>query len=74
MARLGLKKWENSSGKVRKKVCPVGCLSQPTEQNFIYLPIAKFVWKMKKKSGIMKSGLKAMHLFLLDDLLKENEP
>ena len=33
--------------------------------------IAKFVWKMqKKKSGIMKSGLEAMPLFLLYDLLK----
>ena len=31
--------------------------------------IAKYVWKMQKKSGIMKSGLKAMPLFLLDDLL-----
>ena len=31
--------------------------------------IAKFVWKMQKKSGIMKSGLDAMPLFLLDDLL-----
>ena len=27
--------------------------------------IAKFVWKMQKKSGIMKSGLDAMPLFLL---------
>jgi hypothetical protein len=32
--------------------------------------ISKFVWKMQKKSGIMKSGLHAMPLFLLDDLLK----
>ena len=31
--------------------------------------IAKFVWKMQKKSGIIKSGLDAMPLFLLDDLL-----
>ena len=29
--------------------------------------IAKFIWKMQKKSGIMKSGLKAMPLFLLDN-------
>ena len=28
--------------------------------------------KCKKKSGIMKSGLDAMPLFLLDDLLKAN--
>ena len=32
--------------------------------------IAKFVWKMQKKSGIMKSGLDAMPLFLLDDLAR----
>ena len=31
--------------------------------------IAKFIGKMQKKSGIMKSGLDAMSLFLLDDLL-----
>ena len=31
--------------------------------------IAKFSWKMQKKSGIMKSGLDTMPLFLLDDLL-----
>ena len=28
----------------------------------------------KKKSGIMKSGLDAMPLFLLDDLLSVNQP
>ena len=31
--------------------------------------VAKFIGKMKKKYGIMKSGLDAMPLFLLDDLL-----
>ena len=31
--------------------------------------IAKFIVKIQKKSGIMKSGLDAMPLFLLDDLL-----
>ena len=30
-------------------------------------PIAKFIGKMQKKSGIMKSGLEAMPLFLLDN-------
>ena len=30
----------------------------------------KFVWKMQKKSGIMKSGVDAMPLFLLDHLLR----
>ena len=34
------------------------------------IAIAKFIGKMQKKSGIMKSGLDAMPLFLLDDLLK----
>ena len=29
-----------------------------------------FIGKMQKKSGIMKSGLDAMPLFLLDDLSK----
>ena len=46
----------------------------PSQRNF---PIsfkpkvakAKFVWKMQKKSGIMKSGLDAMPLSPLDDLL-----
>ena len=32
--------------------------------------IAKFIGKMQKKSGIMKSGLDAMPLFLLENLLK----
>jgi hypothetical protein len=31
---------------------------------------SKFIEKMQKKSGIMKSGLDAMPLFLLDDLLR----
>ena len=31
--------------------------------------IAKFIGKMQKKSGIIKSGFDAMPLFLLDDLL-----
>ena len=62
-------------------------LRQPTGQNF-FLPsqrnfpisfkpkvvIAKFIWKMQKISGVMKSGLDAMPLFLLDDLLREGRP
>ena len=32
--------------------------------------IAKFIGKMQKKSGIMKSWLVAMPLILLDDLLR----
>ena len=35
--------------------------------------IAKFTGKMQKKSGIMKIGLEAMPLFLLDDLLKNKD-
>ena len=47
----------------------------PKEISYDYLKFegngkAKFIWKMQKKSGIMKSGLDAMPLFLLDDLLK----
>ena len=34
------------------------------------LAVAKFIGKMQKKSGIMKSGLDAMPLFLLDDMLR----
>ena len=38
------------------------------------LGIAKYVWKMqKKKSGIMKIGLDAMPLFLLDGMLRQDE-
>ena len=31
---------------------------------------SRTVWKMQKNSGIMKSGVDAMPLFLLDHLLK----
>ena len=49
--------------------------SLPSQRNFPIsfkpkVAIAKFIGKMQKKSGIMKSGLDAMPLFLLDDLLK----
>jgi hypothetical protein len=48
--------------------------SLPSQRNFPIsfkpkVAIAKFIGKMQKKSGIMKSGLDAMPLFLLDDLL-----
>ena len=48
--------------------------SLPSQRNFSIsfkpkVAIAKFVLKMQKKSGIMESGLDAMPLFLLDDLL-----
>ena len=54
------------------------CIFQKNSQrNFLIsfkskVAIAKFVWKMPKKSGIMKSGLDVMPFFLLDDLLREN--
>ena len=57
----------------KKKVCPV--ISLPSQRNFSIsfkrkVALAKFVGKCKnKKSGIMKSGLDAMPLILLDDLL-----
>ena len=35
--------------------------------------MAKFIGKMQKKSGIMKSGLDVMPLFFLDDLLRHAE-
>ena len=38
----------------------------PKEVGYGYL---RFEGKMQKKSGIMKSGLDAMPLFLLEDLL-----
>ena len=40
-------------------------------QTFKKVAIAKFIGKMQKKSGIMKNGLDAMPLFLLDDLLND---
>ena len=50
--------------------------SLPSQRNFPIsfkpkVPIAKLIWKMQKKSGIMKSGLEAMPLFLQDDLLNK---
>ena len=55
---LGLKEMEKFLWEGREKVLPCW-LSQ------FSFAIAKFVWKMQKKSGIMKSGLDAMPLFLL---------
>ena len=39
------------------------------QKNSAMAKVAIAVWKMQKKSGVMKSGLDAMPLFLLDDLL-----
>ena len=60
MATLGLKEMEKFLWEGREKVLPCW-LSQ--------FSFAKFVWKMQNKSDIMKSGLDAMSLFLLDNLL-----
>ena len=66
MATLDLKEMGDSQlGKL---------FSLPSQKNFPIsfkqkVAIAKFVWKMQKKSGIMNSGLDGMPLFLLDDLL-----
>ena len=57
MATLGLKKMGKFLWKGREKVLPIW-LSQ-----FSFL-----AWKMQKKSGIIKSGLDAMPIFLLDNL------
>ena len=48
--------------------------SLPSQRNFSIsfkpkVAVAKFIWKMKKKVWYYESGLDAMPLFLLDDLL-----
>ena len=65
MAILGFN--EISFGKVGKKSALLAVLVQ---QPKVAIAIAKFVWKMQKKKSdtiIMKSGLDAMNLFLLDN-------
>ena len=64
MTTLSLKEMEKILWEVREKGMPCW-LSQ------FSFAIAKFVWKMQKKSDIMKSGLlDAIPLLLLDDLLR----
>ena len=63
----GLLNWDSQQGRP---------FSLPSKRNFpIFfkpkLVIAKFIGKMKKKSGIVKSGLDAMPLFLLYNLLSD---
>ena len=58
MATLGLKEMGKFLWDGREKVLP----------SWLYQ--SSFDGKMQKKSGIMKSGLDAMPLFLLDDLLR----
>ena len=60
MATLGLKKWENSYGKVGKKVCPVGCLSLVKPK----VAIADFFGKMQRKTWYSIFGVDAMPLSL----------
>ena len=61
MATLGLKEMGKFLWEGREIVLP-SWLSQFSWQSSL--------GKCKKKSGIMKSGLDAMPLFLLDDLLR----
>jgi hypothetical protein len=86
MATLGLKEMKNFLWEGRGKGLPywlsqfsknkLGKLfSLPSQRNFSIsfkpkVAIAKFIGKMQKKSGIMKSGLDTMPLFLLDNLLR----
>ena len=65
MATLGLKGMEKFLWEGREKSLP-SWLSQFSKPK---VAMAKFIGKMQKKSGIMKSGLDAMPLFLLDNLL-----
>ena len=67
MATLGLKEMGKFLWEGREKSLPCW-LSQ---FSFAKVAMAKFVWKMQKLSGIMKSRLDAMPLFLLDDLLSK---
>ena len=58
--------WDSQLGKL---------FSLPSQRNFPIsfkpkVAIAEFIGKIQKKYGIMKSGLDAMLLFLLDDLLR----
>ena len=66
MATFGLKEMGKFLWEGKEKILP-SWLSQ------FSFAIAKFVWKTQKKVCIMKSGLDAMPLFLLDDLLSEIE-
>ena len=71
--------WKIPLGRLGKS--PPSWLSQGRNFSLKNLPIsfkskvaiAKFIWKMQKKSGIMKSGLDAMHLLLQDDLLRSSK-
>ena len=63
MATLGLKEMGKFLWEGRQ-------ISLPSWLSQFSFSLAKFIEKMQKKSGIMKNGLDAMPLFLLDDLFK----
>ena len=76
MATLGLKEMGKFLWEGREKGLPswLSQFSFASQRNFPIsfkpkVAIPEFFWKMQKKSGIMKSGLDVMPLFLLDDLL-----
>jgi hypothetical protein len=57
--------WANFFSYLPKEIFPISFKPK--------VAIAKFIGKMQKKSGIMKSGLEAIPLFLLDDLLNKDK-
>ena len=67
MATLGLKEMGKFLWEGREKGLP-SWLSQFSKPE---VAMAKFIGKMQKKSGSMKSGLDIMPLFVLDDLLRQ---
>ena len=70
LATLGLKKMGKYLWAGREKSLP----SWLSQFSFAKDSYSKVHWEnSKKKSGIMKSGLGTMRLFLLDDLLKEDK-
>ena len=66
MATLGLREMGKFFWEGREKGLP-SWLSQFSKPK---VAMAKFIGKMQKKSGIMKSGLYVMSFFFLDDLFK----
>ena len=66
--------WLSQFSKTNYDSQPGKLYSLKSQKNFAIsfkpkVAMAKFIGKMQKKSGIMKSGLDAMPLFLLDGLL-----
>ena len=74
----GLPCWLSQFSKTKLRQPTGQIFSLPSQRNFPIsfkpkVAIAKFIGKMQKKSGILKSGLDAMPLFLLDDLLNKHD-